>query len=204
LAYRDRRQGDTTKPQPEKKRRRPITSEEALKDLALTYAIRYPGTVGKMRRYLDQKMRDAVAANECQASNARAWVDAVIATLVRIKVLDDAVYAGNRARTLQRRGRALSVIARDLQHKQAEPTAIESAVTELRAESADPDWKAAVNLARKKRLGPFGTALETSDRESRMKLRQKQLATLARSGFAFDLARRIVDARDVSSLDGDD
>ncbi len=187
-----------------KKRRRPITSEEALKDLALSYAIRYPGTVEKMRRYLGQKMRDAVAANECPESNTRPWIDAVIATLLRIKVLDDSLFAGIRAHSLQRRGRSLSTIARDLKHKETAPAAIEGAIDELRAESDNPDWTAALSLARKKRLGPFGSGLQTTDRTARMKSRQKQLATLGRAGFGFDIARRIVDAPDLTALEDED
>lgn len=187
-----------------KKRRRPITSEDALKDLALSYAIRYPGTVEKLRRYLGQKMRDAVAANECSESDTRPWIDAVVATLLRIKVLDDELFAGIRAHSLQRRGRSLSTIARDLKHKETAPNAIEGALDELRSESDNPDWTAALALARKKRLGPFGSGLETPDRAARMKLRQKQLATLGRAGFGFDLARRIVDAPDLAALEDED
>ena len=50
----------------------------------------------------------------------------------------------------------------------------------------DPDFTAAARLARKKRLGPFAKTPLTNE------LRQKQLATLARGGFSFDIARRVM------------
>lgn len=184
------------------KRSRPassIASEEALKDLALAYALRFPGTTERLKKHLHKKVGEAIDAGRAPLT-ARRWIDPVIATLTRVKVLDDALYAEHRARTLHRRGRSTRLIARDLELKAAPKAAIGSALDTL-ADDGDTDFKAAVLLAKKKRLGPFGSGLVSQDRDARVKLRMKQLGTLARAGFSFEIARKVVDAPSRESLD---
>lgn len=176
-----------------------IPSEEALKEVALTYALRFPGTTERMRRHLRDKVAAAVEA-KVAPGDAWRWIDKVVATLTRVQVLDDARYAEHRAMTLHLRGRSSRVIAQDLKRRAAPEEAIRSAVHTLEDGGHD-DWKAALRLARKRRLGPFGSGLEAVEREARLKARTRQLGTLARAGFSFEIARRIVDARDTSSLE---
>lgn len=181
------------------KRSRPIASEEALKDLALSYALRFPGTTERLKKHLHKKVGEAIDAGLAPLT-ARRWIDPVIATLTRVKVLDDALYAEHRARTLHRRGRSTRLITRDLELKAAPKTAIDTALDTLVDDGAT-DFKAAVLLAKKKRLGPFGTGLASQDRDARVKLRTKQLGALARAGFSFEIARKVVDAPSRESLD---
>lgn len=190
------RQARPSKP----KRSRPIASEEALKDLALAYALRFPGTTERLKKHLHKKVGEAIDAGLAPLT-ARRWIDPVIATLTRVKVLDDALYAEHRAKTLHRRGRSTRLIARDLELKAAPKTAIDTALDTL-ADDGATDFKAAVLLAKKKRLGPFGTP-STGDRDARAKLRAKQLGALARAGFSFEIARKVVDAPTRESLDED-
>lgn len=178
-----------------KQRRFPIRTEEALKNLALRYVARFPCTTDKLRKHLAKKMREALDANEAQPGDGRKWIDGVIATLTRVRLLDDNAYAGARALTLHRRGRATSLIVRDLAQRGAPEAAIAHARDALAESCEHPDLSAAARLAKKKRLGPFATTQPlTQD------VRRKHLAALARGGFSFDIARRIVDARDPELL----
>ena len=181
---------------PAKKRRFPIRTEEALKNLALSYVARFPCTTDKLRKHLAKKMRDALDANEAQPGDGRRWIDGVIATLTRVRLLDDTAYAEARAMTLHRRGRSMSIIVRDLALKGAPEAAISHARDALAETSEHPDLSAAARLAKKKRLGPF-SKLQPLTQD----LRRKHLATLARNGFSFDTARTVVDAKHASELD---
>ena len=179
-----------------KPRRFPIRSEEALKNLALRQAARFPGSVQRMRQYLVTKMREAITAGEAQSSDAGTWIEGVVATLLRVRLLDDDAFAAARASTLQRRGRATSFITRDLARQGLARTAIESAVASLEVTPGEsPDLQAAVRLAKKKKLGPFAS-LPLTPRD-----RQRHLATLARAGFSFDLARRVLEASSPEALE---
>jgi regulatory protein len=180
-------------------RRHPIRSKEALQELAMSYALRFPGTADKMRKHLGKKMREAVDANEASLTDARRWVDEVIATLERVRVLDDLAFAEARARTLHRRGRAVKYIERDLSQKRTGDDVAKAAVSTLKDEIEDTDLEAAIILARKKRLGPFGPPLPT-EVLARKKARDKQLSTFARSGFSLAVARRVVEAPSIESL----
>ncbi len=184
-----------TSPTELKKRRFPIRDEEALKNLALNYVSRFPCTTEKLKKHLAKKMRDAIDAGEARPGDGGRWIDGVVATLTRIRVLDDKAYAEARAMTLHRRGRATAIIVRDLARVGAPEAAIVHARAALGETAEDPDLVAAARLARKKRLGPFATMPLTYE------LKQKHLATLARSGFSFDIARRIISATDPTTLE---
>ena len=56
---------------------------------------------------------------------------------------------------------------------------------------------AAFKLARKRRLGPF----REPDSDARAERREKDLATLARAGFSFDVAQQVIDAPSVEELE---
>lgn len=175
-------------------RRHPIRSEDALRELAYRYVARFSCTTDKVRRYLLKKMQEAIAAEEARPVDVKPWIDNVLASLTRVGALNDNRYAENRALTLHRRGRAGRVIKMDLNRQGAPPEAIDHALDTLEADVPDADLVAAVRLARKRRLGPF------ADPATRREKREKHLATLARSGFRFDLARRIIDTVDVDDL----
>ena len=58
----------------------------------------------------------------------------------------------------------------------------------------DPELAAALVYCRKRRIGPY------RDPEDRTATRQRDMAALARRGFAYDVARRVVEASDPEAL----
>ena len=68
------------------------------------------------------------------------------------------------------------------------------ALDTLEAETPHPERTAAINLARRRRLGPFRPDAERAAR------RDKDLAVLARAGFPRDLSCRVIDAPDREAL----
>ena len=67
--------------------------------------------------------------------------------------------------------------------------------TRQAANELSRELKAAAAFARRRRLGPY----RTKDREPN---RLRDLAALARAGFAYDLARKVIDAADPDALAG--
>ena len=110
-------------------------------------------------------------------------------------LLDDVGFAQARAVTLHRRGRATRIIEQDLRRAGLPVAAIEGACRALVELAPEPDLTAAIALARKKRLGPFARGPLDDG------ARRRQLALLARAGFSFAVARRIVDCRDAQLLE---
>ncbi len=74
---------------------------------------------------------------------------------------------------------------------------IEEAVEGLAENHRDPDLAAALTYARRRRFGPYRTR-QINDKE-----REKELAALARAGFSYAIAARIIAADTVEDLDGE-
>ena len=66
---------------------------------------------------------------------------------------------------------------------------------ELDVTPAQREQRAAAALARRRRLGPWRPA------EARSGHRLRDLATMARAGFAYEVARRVIDAASPDALD---
>lgn len=138
----------------------------------------------------------------------RARVSIELDRLVELGYLDDRRFAQMRARQAFRSGKGEKRIALDLQKKGISADIIHSAIAmaakEIRdevncglddegTEPESADFQAALNYARKKRLGPF--ASQSSDERERVS--QRALASMARRGFSFTLARRVLEMREV-------
>lgn len=100
-----------------------------------------------------------------------------------MKALDDQNYAEIRANSAARSGRSKRAIARKLSEKGVERSIVESVL-----QDAD-DLRSAVVYARKKAFGPF----RRPDVEPDDARWTKEIASFARQGFGFDLAKRVLD-----------
>lgn len=170
-----------------------------LENAALHYLERFASSSENLRRVLVRRVRRRLGpdAEEARAA-AEAMIEDLVARYRRTGILDDVAYAEATAAGLHRRGRPLRAIRATLTAKGVDEATAAAAVDRLRENTADADLAAAVHLARRRRLGPFRTA------ERREENRRRDLAALARAGFAYDVTRRIIDAPDVEELFDDE
>jgi regulatory protein len=178
-------------------------SAQSLENSALYYLQRYDSTAENLRRVLTRKVRRAAMHPEATVDPAAAseWIAAVVAKMQRLGYVDDTRTATAKARGLFAKGAPPATIRRRLALAGAGEDAIDAALGEIAGETmseTDLTRAAAITLARRKRLGPYRPEADRPDR------RQKDMATLARAGFDFETARRIIDAPDVESLEDDD
>ncbi|MBF0093966.1 MAG: RecX family transcriptional regulator [Alphaproteobacteria bacterium] len=166
-----------------------------LERAALRYLERFSSSVENLRRLLRAKVDRSVAAHGTCRAEAFGWVEAVLAKMEGLGYLDDGRYAATRARGLNRKGRSAATIRMDLRARGVDTAAAAAAVKALGEEHDDPEWAAAVALARRRRLGPFRPSGQRGPRCA------KDLMALARAGFSYELARRIVDAETPEALE---
>ncbi len=121
----------------------------------------------------------------------------MVERFVSAGLVDDRVYAEGRALSLHRRGTAARVIRGRLRQKGVGDDDIEAALATVAEENPDGDLAAAVNLARRRRHGPYRSTGPEPDR------RQRDLAALARAGFSYDIARRVLDGDGVDEIGSD-
>ena len=166
-----------------------------LRNAAVYYLDRYASSAANVRRVLMAKVERSARAHGTDRAEGAAAVEALLAGFVRDGVLDDARYAAGRALALHRRGASARAIRGRLAAKGVAREHVDRAIAGLRDESGEPDLSAALIFARRRRLGPYRPPA------ARAGHRDRDLAALGRQGFAYDLARRIVDADDATALE---
>jgi len=188
---------DECKPNREQKPKPPrkITPQR-LANIALNHLDRYASSAENLRRVLERRVFKAARFHEdMDVSEAKGWIDALIKRYVESGLLNDFTYAETRARSLMERGSSTRLIRMKLMEKGLDETCIDAALKALRVDAPDPELFAAIKLARRRRFGPW------CDPAKRLELHDKHLAALARSGFSYDMATRIVDADSVEALE---
>jgi regulatory protein len=153
-----------------------------LEHAALAYLERFSSSAENLRRVLMRKVERSCRHHDEDPSAFAGLVGEVVERCARNGLVDDRRYAEGRIASLRRRGGSTRAIAARLGRKGVERDVIEAA---LAAEGTD-DEAAAQAFARRRRLGPY----RTGDRAA---YREKDLAALARAGFAYATARAVVD-----------
>ena len=179
---------------------RPITARY-LENAATFYLERYPATAEGLRRVLQRSVRRAEMADAPVMDNVGEAIEAIVAKFVDMGAINDKEFAQTKARSLHRRGTSTRLTRRKLTLAGIDGDTLDRAMAaldqELDTDPAKREWQAAVALARRRRLGPFRPEKERKDR------RLRDLAAMARAGFAFDLARKVIDAASPDALDED-
>lgn len=180
---------------PQKTKRRPPRPLDParLEELALAYVARFATTAGKLRTYLQRKLRErGWVGDEMEGGDEDAPpppdLEALIERFAAHGYVDDAGYARMRSADLLRRGYGARRVSQQLMQA--------GIAEELRADVAPEEAErraAALALARKRRFGPFAVRAVLQGEEAH-KPREKQLAAMVRAGHDFDHARRVLDA----------
>jgi regulatory protein len=163
-----------------------------LQRAAMAYLERYSSSAENLRRVLRRKVDKRCRLRGEDPAEFREAIDEVVAKSLRIGLIDDTRFAEARVATLRRRGGSARAIQAKLSAKGVDRATIAAA---LEGQESDED-KAALAFARRRKLGPFRPG-------ERAPYRDKDLAALARAGFRFDLARRIVDG-EIEDLEGEE
>ena len=162
---------------------RPLDAAK-LEELALSYVARFATSAAKVESYLVRKLRERGWEDERPADPA-----AIVERFVALGYIDDEAYARAKSGGLLRRGYGPRRV------EQALGAAGIAQVVREEVRAGDGEARrAAVALAARRRLGPWGAAV---DRDGR----QKQLAAMLRAGHGFDAARAVIDAPTVAAAE---
>lgn len=168
---------------------------EGLERAALAYLGRFAASEESLRRVLHRRIARSAAAHPIDPEEARGWAEALIVRFRRAGLIDDEAYARARAESMHRRGLGRRGIAVKLRQKGVPAETVARALEVLEEETDGPtELTAAVNYARRRRIGPW----RTGEREP---FRDRDLAALARQGFDYDTARKIVEAASPDALE---
>ena len=158
-----------------------------LHNAGLAYLQRFPASTAHFKTVMGRKIRRSCAFHtDLDEQSCLEMLTPVIENFQRLGLLDDQAYVRGMVTSLRRRGLSAQAIRAKLQAKGI-PTekAMEqiSKYDEDEHEGQNGELIAALRLARRKKLGPF----KDKDKDD-----QKQLATLARAGFSYEISSKIL------------
>lgn len=177
-----------------KKKRQPKpATPERLEKAALHYLERYASSAENLRRVLMRRVQRSAHLHGTDPESGAEAVQNLIERYRRAGLLNDRAYAAARAAGLHRQGKSQRAIRQALSVKGVDEDTIGQALEDLREEvgEKDTDLRAAVNYARRRRIGPWR-------RSGRDEMKDRDLAALGRQGFGYDIARRIVEAENTA------
>ncbi len=175
----------------------PRLTAKSMENAAVHYLGRFSASTKNLRRVLQNRVQRAKRRGAEVPDDVNAIIDAVIAKLVELKLVDDSTFAAQRTLSLRRRGGSTRQIQGKLKMAGIGSDEIDQAVDAADAEHGDQDGKgelrAALRLAERRRLGPYRL-------KAREEYRQRDLAALARAGFSLSIARKVNEADDPEVL----
>ena len=157
---------------------RPPLDPATFRALAVHYVGRYATTQARLKQYLERKLRE------------RGWDDSVpqpdllemISEFARLGYVDDDLFASARVTSLLKRGYGANRLNIALRHA---GISAEKAASAARIDT-DSAHEAAMNFARRKRLGPYGPPLDDP------KVRKRAVTAFLRAGHSYEIVRRIL------------
>ncbi len=167
-----------------REKKAPSVSRSALEGAALRYLERFDCTTSKLKKVLDERVRKAARAGDEAASAAPAIIAELLERYQSSGLIDDRRFAQNFARSQRERGASKRMIEQKLRMRGV-PTELASEAL-VTPDSRASELEAARAFARRRRLGPHRKP------ETRDAFRQKDLMALARAGFDYDTASRVV------------
>ncbi len=157
-----------------------------LKDLAYSYLEKYNPSKQQLKVYLLKKYLLKIKGTKTK-KEITLVIDEIISNLEKNKLLNDEMYSDSKARMFLRRGYSLNKINQSLRNKGIEDKYIKQSIEKIKENQIEPDFVSALKLCKRRRIGPLRPE---SNRELFYK---KDMGILARSGFSFDMSKRVLD-----------
>jgi regulatory protein len=176
-----------------KAKRPPSVARVGLEGAALRYLERFDCSVARLKRVLSERVAKAARAGIADAAEAPAIIEQILERYQRSGLINDQRFAKNFAERQRDRGASRRMIEQKLRTRGIAPETVEQVLP--RHESAPAELEAAQAFARRRRLGPHRKP------ETREECRRKDLMAMARAGFNYDVASRVIGVGNSSSND---
>lgn len=159
-------------------------SRQRLKNIGLYYLQRFESSTDNLRQVLQRRVFDyARQVPDFNKAEALLWIEELLEEFKHFNYLNDERYAKFKIQSYLAAGKPERYIKIKLRQKGI----AENDVDKLIAEEEYNPKEMAYKLARKKRIGPF-----RPDEESRNLNKQKDMATLMRAGFDYDVVCEVI------------
>lgn len=176
---------------------RPPLDHKKLEAAALEYLGRYATSSVNLGRVLRRRIERHRIRHRVETPDGDALVARIVLDCVQHGYVDDQRYARDRAAVLWRAGRSKRYIEGYLGSKGISRDSASEAVQHAHQESGGSDFEAALTYAKKRKFGPFRKDISKPMSRDQS---ERQLAALARQGFSYAIARKIISADQLDDL----
>lgn len=174
-------------------------TDSYLHNSGLYYLERFASSSANFKTVMMRKVWKSCAHHQDQDKDeCAAMVDKLVVKFIDLGLLDDAAYTRAVVTSLRRKGTSTRAILTKMKMKGVNRDDTMRALRHYDAENIrDPEQAelvSALTTARRKRLGPFqreDKKARIEDEEEAQKLKEKEMAKLARAGFSYDTVRRV-------------
>ena len=157
-----------------------------LRDLAYNYLENYNPSKQQLKVYLLKKYLTKIKGSNSKREVSKI-IDEIIIGLEKNKFINDQMYSESKARMYLKRGYSLNKINQTLRSKGVNNEFIKKTIDKIKEEKIEPDFVSALKLCKRRRIGPLRPD------ENRELFYKKDMGILARSGFNFELSKRVLD-----------
>ena len=168
-----------------KKKTLKVTVEE-MRNFAFAYVEKYAPSRQQLRTYLLKKYLKTSAPN-VKKQDITDLIDIVLSDLEKNKFINDQFYSESKAKSMIQKGNSINKIRSYLISKGIDDKFIKDTVNKINDENSDQDFFSAIKICKKKRIGP------SRQEDNRPLFYKKDIGVLARSGFDFEVSRRVMD-----------
>ena len=157
-----------------------------IRNFAYSYIEKYSPSRQQLRTYLYKKYikKEQKKTNKKEIFDL---IDSVISTLVEQKFLSDKYYSDSKSKAFYRRGYSLNKIRYSLIKKGIDQKYIKESISKIEANESNPDFFSAIKLCKRRRIGPI------REEGNRSLFYKKDISILARSGFSYDLSKKVLE-----------
>jgi len=162
------------------------TSIGEIRNFAYSYLEKYSPSRQQLKTYLFKKL---IKKKQNMSSKKEIFnlIDSVITTLVDQKLLSDKYYSDAKSRAFLRKGYSLNKIRYNLIKKGIDEKYIKGSISKIKESESDPDFFSAIKICKRRRIGP------SREENNRPLFYKKDISILARSGFSYELSKKILD-----------
>ncbi|MEC7099234.1 MAG: regulatory protein RecX [Pseudomonadota bacterium] len=157
-----------------------------LKDLAYSYLEKYNPSKQQLKVYLLKKYLTKIKGIKSK-KEVTEIINEIVLNLEKNKILNDEMYSDSKARMFLRRGYSLNKINQALRSKGIDDKYVKQSIDKIKENEIEPDFVSALKLCKRRRIGPLRPD------NNRDLFYKKDMGILARSGFSFDLSKRVLD-----------
>ena len=163
-----------------------VATIDEIRNFAYSYLEKYSPSKQQLKTYLFKKYikKSEKKFNKKEIFNL---IDEVISTLQEQKLISDKYYSDSKTKTFLRRGYSLNKIRYNLIKKGIEEKYINASISKVRENESDPDFFSAIKLCKKRRIGAI------REESNRALFFKKDLGILARSGFSYEISKKVLD-----------